>query len=374
MFNNLFIKKKLHLYTLKEFIKMLLLLTYGVFMLVFLVDLLEFSSKIQKYNLNIFSSLKIVLFRIPLLMESMFQFIILIASILTLTKLSSTSELTIIYSSKTSLWTVLKQQIIFVVILGFLDIYFLNSIFINLAQKSKIMQINVIEKEDSDYITNRHGIWFNQINDNENIVIRAERVYVEDLLFKDIFLIKTVDNKFDSYISSDSLQVKNNNFVLKNVYITAKGKDMKFLETFEIDTKLTEKFLKQKIQNEYQNIETIPFTDLDSMIKNFKESGLDNKKFIVKKINYLLMPFVYALMVMLSGTFACLLNNRLGNTFAVIGATILSGLVIFVFQNILFELGTAGIINIFYSTFFPMIILFLVILISMINKIELQNF
>ena len=65
MFNNLFINKKLHLYTLKEFIKILLLLTYGVFMLVFLIDLLEFSSKIQNYNLNILMSLKLVLAMIP---------------------------------------------------------------------------------------------------------------------------------------------------------------------------------------------------------------------------------------------------------------------------------------------------------------------
>ena len=374
MFNNLFINKKLHLYTLKEFIKILLLLTYGVFMLVFLIDLLEFSSKIQKYNLNILMSLKLVFFKTPLLIESMFQFIILIASILTLAKLSSTNELTIIYSSKTSLWTVLKQQIIFVVILGFLDVYFLNSIFINLGQKSKVMQVNMIEKEDSDYITNRYGIWFNQVNDNENTIIRAERAYLDNLLFKDILLIKTVDNKFDSQIVADSLQVENNEFVLKNVYITKKDKNMEFLNIFKIDTKLTEKFLKQKIQNEYQNIDTIPFRELNGMIKNFKESGLDSKKFVIKKINYLLMPFVYALMVMLSGVFACLLNNRLGNTFMVIGITILSGLVIFIFQNILFELGTAGIINIFYSTFFPMIIFFLVVLISMINKIELQNF
>ena len=75
----------------------------------------------------------------------------------------------------------------------------------------------------------------------------------------------------------------NNKFVLKNVYITKKDKNLEFLNIFKIDTKLTEKFLKQKIQNEYQNIDTIPFRELNGMIKNFKESGLDSKKFVIKK-------------------------------------------------------------------------------------------
>jgi lipopolysaccharide export LptBFGC system permease protein LptF len=236
------------------------------------------------------------------------------------------------------------------------------------------MQINMMEKEESEYITNRHGIWFNQSSKNENTIIRSKRVYLDNLLFRDVVLITTVDNEFNTHIVADSLRLSNNKFILKNAYITKKNENIQFLNTFEIDTKLTDKFLRQKIQNEYQNIDAIPFVELNEMIKNFKESGLDNKKFIIKKINYLLMPFIYVLMVMLSGVFACSLNNRLGNTFAIIGITILSGLVIFIFQNILFELGNAGIINIFYSTFFPIIVLFLVILISMINKIELQNF
>ena len=231
-----------------------------------------------------------------------------------------------------------------------------------------------MEKEESEYITNRHGIWFNQLNNEENTIIRSQRVYLDNLLFRDVVLITMTDNEFKTHITADSLQLVDGEFVLKNVYMTQKNQDLQFFENFKINTKLTEKFLRQKIQNEYQNLDTIPFVELNNMIKNFKESGLDNKKFAIKKINYLLLPFIYALMVMLSGVFACSLNNRLGNTFIVIGITILSGLVIFVFQNILFELGNAGIINIFYSTFFPMIVLFLIILISMINKIELQNF
>lgn len=376
MLDDLFITKKIHFYTLKEFLKILLILIYGIFMLVFLIDLLEFSSKIQKYNLDLFTSIKIIFYRVPILLESVFQFIILISSILTLTKISSTSELTIIYSCKKSLWSVLKQQAVFVFIFGIINIFCLNPFFINMSKTSRLLEMKMIEKEDSEYLTSRSGIWFNQISGDEEIIFRASKAYVDSLLFKDVILTKIVDNKFIARIDASSMYLneKDKEFILKDTFITEKDKNIDFKEHYSINTRLTKELLVQRIQNEYQNIDAIPFLKLHNMIKNFKKSGLETKKFVLKEVNYLLSPFIFVLMVLISGIFASSLNNRSENKFLIILKTILSGLVIFITQNVLLELGNAGIISIAFSSIIPIIFLYLIVIILLINKIELQNY
>lgn len=374
---DLFLFKKIHNYTLIEFIKKMLIITFALVCLIFLIDLLEFSKKLQRYNISMLIGIKIVFYRIPMLLETVFQFIILLSSIFSLTKLASNNELSVIYSSRISLWSILKQQAIFVFSLGIIMVFFINPFFIELNKKSELLELKYIENETTNYIHSEKGIWFNQsnsINENttEDVIFRAEKVYLNNLYFKNIIIIIINNNNFYQKINAESMIFNNGKFILQNMYIIEKNKPITFEKEKSINTKITKNFLIQKIQNEYQKIDSINFKEINQMIKNFKESGLETRKFVIKQYNYLLTPFIYVLMILISGIFISH-NTRINDKILNIGKTILVGLFIFICQNILIELGNSKILNIFYCLFLPIIIFYLTIINILITKIELSN-
>lgn len=374
---DLFLFKKIHTYTLMEFIKKLLIITLALVCLIFLIDFLEFSKKIQKYNISMLIGIKIVFYRIPMLLETVFQFIILLSSIFSLTKLASNNELSVIYSSKISLWSVLKQQAIFVFFLGIIMIFFVNPFFIELNKKSELLELKYIENETVNYIHSETGIWFNQSNIinlklTEDVIFRAEKVYLNKLYFKNIIIMIIHNNTFYQKINAESMIFNDGKFILKNLHIIEKNKPITFATEKTINSKITKNFLIQKIQNEYQKIDSISFQELIKMIKNFKESGLETTKFVIKQYNYLLTPFIYVLMILISGMFISH-NTRINDKILNIGKTILAGLFVFVCQNILMELGNSKILSIFSCIFLPIIIFYLLIINILITKIELNN-
>ena len=86
----------------------------------------------------------------------------------------------------------------------------------------------------------------------------------------------------------------------------------------------------------------------------------------------ILTPFIYATMILIAGIFS-ISNARMSNCTLSIGKTILTGFCVYIFQNILFEFGSSGILNIYLSTVLVSVLMFLVSVIFLIKKIELCN-
>ena len=211
--------KTIDKYTLKEFIKIFTYFVIGIFMLIFFINILEFSSSIEKYKIPLIDGIKITVYEIPLLLESILQFIILLSSIVTITKLSSTSELIAINASKYSLWNVIKCQVIFSICLAFFIVLLLNPLFINLKNKSNELKNKYINKTEYS-LQPENGIWLKQQDKNNEIIIKAKNVNIKNLTFSNVILFLTdKEGNFTKKINADKMIYSNNSFILSNVEI-----------------------------------------------------------------------------------------------------------------------------------------------------------
>lgn len=362
-------------YLLKEFMKIFLLILVSIFILVFIIDFLEFLPKTETYSIPPFEAIKIVLFRIPVMIENFLQFIILISTVLTLTKISSKSELTVMYSSGISTWKIIKIYSIYVFFIGLLVIFFLNLLFAKLNKISTLTENKYTKYENKYFIENSNGLWFKQPNIKKNtgeVLIRANKVYLEDLIFKNCILIFMENDGFKKRYNVETMYLKNGYWLLDSVYIFKKDKIMNFKKELKLPTQLSKKFVKQQIQNKYEDLDLIPFFSLNKLIKEFKDSGLDIYKFVVKKYILMLTPFMYVLMVFIGILFS---NNYQRDNKSVLNIfkTIVFGICIFVIQNTLFELASANKINLLLSTWGFFIFMLMIIYCLLIKKIELQN-
>ncbi len=371
----MFLPNKITKYFLIEFIKIFLLILFSISILVFIVDFLEFLPKIEKYSIPSFMAIKIILFRIPNMIEEFLEFIILLSIVFTMTKIASKNELTIIYASGYSNWKILRAYSIFIFLIGIFTICCLNAISINLKKQSIILENKYTKNEKKYFVESNSGLWLKKIdsnNKNNEIIIRAKKVYLDDLIFKDCILEFLDNGNFQKRYNTETIKITDDFWILENVYVFIENEKIKFKPEIKIPVNISQNFIKQQIQNKYENLDLIPLFSLNKLIKEFKISGLDIRKFIVKKNILILTPFIYVLMVFFGVLFS---NNYQRNTKNIVNIfkTIICGICIFVVQNTLFELALANKINVFFATWGFLVILFFIVYFFLIKKIELQN-
>lgn len=370
---------KLNVYVLKEFIKMFLCMIFGTMIFIFFIDFLEFYGKIEKYNINILDAIKIVFYRVPTIIETALYFIILLSSVFTLTKLSLTSELVAINTNKKSLLDLVIIKSIFIFTFGIIYVFYVNPLITNLSKKSIKLENIYTKKNDINFLSVKDGIWFKQ-NNTENdinigeVIFKAEKFYPNEIKFENVSIMFLGNNNlFQKRINCEYMTYKENNFYLKNNQILKGKYNLEYKDEIILPTKLTEKFLKQHIQNHYEDTSTLSFFELYKLIKEFKVSNLDIDRFVIKQYTLILIPFMYVIMIMISYVFLNI-NSRKQDYILNIFKTILCGFVIFMVQNISNKLGTSNILNPFLSTFIPFVVMLLVTTTLMIKKIKLCNF
>ena len=368
---------KIDKYIFKEFCKMFFYIILCTTILVFFVNFLEYYNDIEKLKIGMFDAIKIVLLRTPPVIESTLYFIILLSNSFALTKLSLTSELTAIVSNKKSLVDIMIVESLFVFIFGILYVSCINPYISKMIKISNSIEKKYTNKEKDNYMSTKSGIWFKQTNIENNVnvgevIVKAEELYLETLEFKNVNVIFTTNNnQFQKKINANSMQYNKEYFTLKNCQIVKNN--VEYVDEVKIPTKLTEKFLKQYMQNQYKDVDAIPFNELLKLITEFKKSDLNTTKFIVKLYTMLLIPFMYIVMIMLSYAFLSI-NSRKQDYILNIFKTIMSGFIIYMLQNILMKLGSSGIISEFTSTVVPFILMLFATTIIIIKKLKLCNF
>lgn len=369
---------KINLYVIKEFCKMFIYITLSTILLVFFIDFLEFYSKIEKYNIKMFDAVKIVLCKTPEIIDSTLYFIILLSSSFVLTKLSLTSELVAINAHKKSLFSLINTKTFVVFIFGIIYIIYVNPLMMDLSKTSTKLE-DFYTKKNRNYLYKKNGIWFKQSyfeNDISigEIIYKANKFYSDKLEFEDVNILFISNNyKFQKKIISKSMIYDDEKFILKDNIVIKNWQNREYIKQIIIPTKLTKKFLRQYIQNHYEDIDTIPLKKLNKLINEFKTSNLDITRFVVKKYTMILVPFMYVVMVLIPYGFVNI-NSRKQDYILNIFKTILCGFLIFVIQNISIKLGSSGIVNVFYSTFIPFLIILSVTIIIVIKKIKLCNY
>jgi lipopolysaccharide export system permease protein len=371
---NNFFSKTLAAYLVKDFLKTFLLLYLAVLFLVFVVDYVEFLSKERNHIVPLLVGIKIVAYRTPHIIETLFQFLVLLSSAITLKKLSSRGELTAMYVNGFSLWRIVITFSILSLVIGFLNILAVNPIFIRTSKISKKIEMFHTKREEGEFVESSNGIWFEQRNpkNNEKIVLRTAKIYLDEMIFKDnTMLILDEREKFLKKFDVEELVLFENFWLAKGVFTMERGEPIKFAEKMTIPTNLKKDFIIQKIKNKYENINYMNVYQLIEFYGAFKTHKLGYNKFLAKINIMFYSPFALALMCMAAVIFITNTLRKNSTLVEIFGATV-AGVVIFIVQNTVYELVLAGKISIFYIWYMACFF-FILAFIFLIRKIELDN-
>lgn len=373
---NIFKIDKISLYITKNIIKNFLIIFFGLFILFFAVDFFEVSKDVKQVKDGLKIATQVSLFRIPNLIETILHFIVLLAGLFTFYKLSNNSEIVVIRSSGKSIFQIVKFSAFVAFLIGIFVITLYNPMASVLNAKSIKIKNVYIKHEKEDLFESKNGIWLKQKNleNDGNIIIKSLRVYRDLLIFNDVILIFTdSNNNFEKRIDSDMIKLSDNKWLLTNNYITQKGSKSEFIKEMELPTNLSKSFISKTIQNNYDSIYNIPFWKLKSSIKAMNESGFDSRKFEIRYYYLLTLPFLYAIMILISAYFG-IVHNRENKKYLSIVYGIAVGFVIFITHNIVFELTSANKFTIFDSSVIIVSIYIILTIYLLMKKDTLSNF
>ncbi|MDR1494676.1 MAG: LptF/LptG family permease [Rickettsiales bacterium] len=375
---------RISFHIVSEFLKMFLLVFFVVSTIVFVVNFLEFFPNIQSYSIPPRDALRIVIFKIPWVIEPILQFIVLLSVTFIMTKFLAKNELVILYSNGISDWKILRllSCTAFLLGIGYLMVY--NRGAVNMLKKSETL----LKKykgvvETSDFMRPSGGIWLRHSGEKhedngENpegyeIITKADSVFVESLVFNGIILLVSDENgNFLRRINAESMQIVNGRLVVAGAHLIEQGKDITFLEKIVIPVVANDAFVRKQIQNKYKNPETVDFLSLGSLIEDFRVHGLNTRRFEIRRNNLILVPAMYILMVFIGVLFSGSNPRDTKHMLRTLNVS-LTGVCIFVLQNVLTGLALTGTVNYLFSTWGFAILALVLAYVKLIGRIELQN-
>ena len=351
-------------YILKYFIFILL----SLFFVFLIVSIFESNDKIPFYI-----NFKIILFKIPIFLETILHFIIYLSGLFVFYKLSNNNEFIIMRTTNKSLIQLIKFPLIIFFIFGIFIILVYNPISVYLNIKSEELENIYIKNEDKKMLEVSNRIWFREKNNNQELIISAKKVYKDTLLFKDVLLIYTNKNILLKTIKTESLELKDNKFIAINNFIVEKNNEKRFVEKLEIPTKLKKDFMLKIIEKDYESIYNVSFFKIKKMIKNLKSYGFDSIKFKIRYYYFLTIPFLFSFMILVSSYFG-IINYRDNKKYISVIKGIFVGFFIYIIHNLITQLMIIQKLSIMNGTIWLMISLLILSTILLIKKDVLNNY
>ncbi|MDR3290326.1 MAG: LptF/LptG family permease [Rickettsiales bacterium] len=370
----MFMPKKLSLYITKDIIKKFLILYFGLFFLIFIIDFFEQSKDIENSS-QFVPAFLITVYKIPNMLEIALNFILLIATLLTFYNFSNRSEIVIMRASGLSIFQIIKFPLFMAFLFGWFSIIYYNQLSSNLVYKSNVIKKDFDNKKNNDYIFFKNGFWFKQDNleDGGSIMMRVDGVYKKLLLFKKAIIIFTdKNNNFVKRIDSSYLSLDKGEIVSFLNYVKKEGQKQEFVEYIHIKTLITQDFMLNNIEEMFKYTENVSFVDLPNAIKSLQDSGFSARKFQVRYYFFLTTPFLYSLMILIGAYFG-IIHNRENRKFLSIIYGIVFGFLVFILNNVISALSSNNKLTLYDSNIFLVLTYFVIATILLLKKDKLSN-
>ena len=202
-------------YLIKEFLEILLKITFIFFILGFIMGILEELNFFSEYDVEYYYPIFLVFLNVPSLLYNIFPFIFLLSSQFLFIKLLDYGEINVFKNNGLKNTSLLK----IISLVAFFSSLFLILIFYNFSAvlKFKYLDIKKDYTKDNKYLASitENGLWIKDEIDNQINFINAKQIDLNNLIKVDIIQL---DSKFNlkKSIQSEKVDIKEENWVLYN--------------------------------------------------------------------------------------------------------------------------------------------------------------
>jgi lipopolysaccharide export system permease protein len=313
-------------------------ITFIVIFVISLVDLAELSRRtVATGNFSFAEMVHLVCLKIPDHIQLLLPFIILIATLICLSRLNKSQEIIVARGFGLSIWQVASGLSLVVLGISLLSLVIINPLAAMMNYKQDQLERQVLSGNDVAVTICEEGVWIRENTGTRRSVIHAQKVITTQKQFENItFQNFTTDYDFRERVDAKSAFIKNKIWYLRDVTIFPNRQERYHQAELELKTNLSfNKILNSNLEPKY-----ISFWMLPDYIDVLERSGLSSLPYRLHWHSFFGRAGFMITLVFLAAAFA-VRPLRQGYTTLLMILGIASGLLLHFFSDVVYALGLA---------------------------------
>lgn len=309
--------------------------------------------------------LQMAFLKLPTTAEKIYPFAVMIGGMVTLARLTRTSELAVTRAAGVSVWQFLSPGLLVASVLGLLFVAAVNPI--------AALTISQFDKLEGKYISNRpsqlsvlpSGLWLRQSDEDaltfrktpaREYIMHAVRMNQSTYALENVMVLLFDEAKhFIGRIDAQSASLTPGKWILSGATLSAPESQPSQVASYDIPTDLT----MTQIQDSFSAPETFSFWQLPGFISVLESAGFSALPHKLHFHSLMALPMLLAGMVLLSAVFS-LRSSRRGRTGVLIATGLVVGFMVYFMTNIIYTLGSTGKLPIALAAWAPSLIVVMV--------------
>jgi lipopolysaccharide export system permease protein len=355
------------LYIGRHFLLAVLATIAVMLIIVGLMELLELIRRTADgpRNVPFFILLQMTALKLPTTAEKIYPFAVLIGSMITLARLTRTSELVVTRAAGVSAWQFLLPGVAVTFVLGILFVTLVNPIAAYMIGRFDRIESKYISGKPSVLSVLPSGLWLRQTDEKgmmfgdkpaQEYIIHAVRMNQSDYALENVLILLFDDaHHFIGRVDAPVARLTPGKWVVENATLSAPDMKPATLGSYTMPTQLT----LSHIQDSFSSPETFSFWQLPGFIAVLEKAGFSALHHKLHFHSLIAMPMLLAGMLLLAAVFS-LRPPRRGGTGVLVVMGLAAGFALYFLTNIIYALGATGDLPIVLAAWAPSLIVMMI--------------
>jgi lipopolysaccharide export system permease protein len=305
--------------------------------------------------------LQMVLLKLPTTAEKIYPFAVMIGAMITLVRLTRSSELAVTRAAGVSVWQFLMPGVVVAFVLGIVFVGVVNPIAAATISRFERMEAKYVSGKPSVLSISPSGLWLKQ-TDEAGIAFgdrRAHEYIIHALRMNQttyaletvIILLFDEAHQFIGRVDAPSARLMPGEWVVENAVLSSPNSLPKNQNQFHMATQLTI----HQIEDSFSAPETFSFWQLPGFISVLEQAGFSALQHKLHFHSLMALPLLLAGMLLLAAVFS-LRQPRRGRNGILLVSGLSAGFFLYFITNIIYALGSSGDLPIALAAWAPSLI------------------
>lgn len=325
-------------YFAKHFIGATVAVFAGIFVLLVLVDYIEMVRRTS--DLESAPALLVAmtsLYRVPLLLERLMPFCVLVGAMSCYLTLSRRLELVVARAAGVSAWQFIAPALVSALVLGALATAVYNPMSAYMQEASKSMEAEIFGDRAGAGMQDASGFWISQSNSEGQAIINAAASQEQGIRLNGLSVFRfDTSGTFTERIEAQTAVLEDGQWRFSNVRRYRLANPPVEQATFILPTSLTP----AQVRNSFSTPETVSFWQLPQYIVSSAGAGLATSGYRLQFHKLIARPFLLAAMVLLAASVSLRLF-RFGGVQKMVLSGVAAGFLLYVLSKVTDDLSKA---------------------------------
>lgn len=332
----------LSIYFAKRFLLAVVGVFVGVYFLVGIIDFIEMARRTSDMaNVSALTAAKISFFRLPLMLERLMPFCVLIGAMTCYLSLSRRLELVVARAAGMSAWQFVGPALVTALLLGIVATTVYNPVSAALQEQARKLEAEIFGGSSSALQQTSTGLWVRQRSVSGEAIVNARTSTGQGVQLTGVSIFTfDPEGRYRDRIEAKSATLEPGQWVLSEARVYSPGTPPADHATYTLPTNLTP----EQVQESFANPETVSFWELPGHIRDADNAGLKAAGYRLQFQKLLARPFFLVAMVFLAAAVS-LRFFRMGGVQKMVLGGIAAGFLLYVLAKVTEDLSKAELMH-----------------------------